>query len=111
MSRFDQGIPCCDVYPSNIRTGPTDANASRGHRLTTPKRVHITKNKKVKSYVILVLYNNVNHYAGIKQIDVQYIILYGHTYSKSKDQPDKVANAARGQLDRENEYFPVHVRA
>ena len=33
------------------------------------------------------------------------------TYSKSKDQPGKVANPARGQLDRENEYFPVLVRA
>ena len=29
--------------------------------------------------------------------------MYGHTYSKSKDQPDKVANPARGQLNRENE--------
>ena len=27
------------------------------------------------------------------------------------DQPDKVANPARGQLNRENEYFPVLVRA
>ena len=35
--------------------------------------------------------------------------LYGHTYSKSKDQPGKVANPARGQLNRENEYFPVRV--
>ena len=34
------------------------------------------------------------------------------TYSKSKDQPGKVANPARGQLNRENEYFfPVSVRA
>ena len=34
------------------------------------------------------------------------------TYSKkSKDQPGKVANPARGQLKRENEYFPVPVRA
>ena len=33
-------------------------------------------------------------------------------YSKSMDQPDKVANPARGQLNsRENEYFPVPVRA
>ena len=36
---------------------------------------------------------------------------YGHTYSKSKDQPGKVANPARGQLNRENEYFPGLVRA
>ena len=39
-------------------------------------------------------------------------LLYGHTYSKSMDQPGKVANPARGQLNRENEYLlPVHVRA
>ena len=33
------------------------------------------------------------------------------TYSKSKDQPGKVANPARGPLNRNNEYFPVPVRA
>ena len=27
--------------------------------------------------------------------------MYGHTYSKSMDQPGKVANPARGQLYRE----------
>ena len=27
------------------------------------------------------------------------------------DQPGKVASPARGQLNRENEYFPVRVRA
>ena len=37
--------------------------------------------------------------------------MYGHTCSKSMDQPDKVASPARGQLDSKNEYFPVHVRA
>ena len=31
--------------------------------------------------------------------------MYGH-HSKSKDQPGKVANPARGQLNRKNEYFP-----
>ena len=30
---------------------------------------------------------------------------------KSKDQPGKVANSARGRLNRENEYFPVPFRA
>ena len=31
--------------------------------------------------------------------------MYSHTYSKSMDQPSKVANPARGQLNREeNEY-------
>ena len=34
------------------------------------------------------------------------------TYSKGKDQPSKVANPARGQLNRENNiFFPVSVRA
>ena len=34
------------------------------------------------------------------------MIIVGHTYSKGKDQPDKVANPARGQLNREN-VFPL----
>ena len=33
------------------------------------------------------------------------------TYSRRKDQSGKVANPARGQLNRENEYFPVPFRA
>ena len=37
--------------------------------------------------------------------------MYGQTYSKRKDQPDKVAGPARGQLNRKNEYLPVRVRA
>ena len=31
-----------------------------------------------------------------------YVCMYGHTYSKSMDQPGKVVNPARGQLNREN---------
>ena len=34
-----------------------------------------------------------------------------HCYSKNMDQPGKVANPTRGQLNKENEYFPVRVRA
>ena len=37
--------------------------------------------------------------------------VYGHTYSKSMDRPGKVANPARGQVNRENEYSSVRVRA
>ena len=37
-----------------------------------------------------------------------YIVI---TCDKGKGQPGKVANPARGHLDRENEYFPVHDRA
>ena len=39
------------------------------------------------------------------------VCMYGHTYSKSIEQPGKVANRARGQLNIKNEYFPVRVRA
>ena len=36
-----------------------------------------------------------------------YVCMYGHTYSKSIDQPGKVADdPARGQLNRENRMFP-----
>ena len=31
--------------------------------------------------------------------------------AEGMDQPGKVANPVRGQLNRENEYFPVPVRA
>ena len=37
--------------------------------------------------------------------------MYGRPYSKSIDQPGRVANPARGQLNRENGCFPVPVRA
>ena len=33
----------------------------------------------------------------------------GRSYSKSMDRP--IANPARREVIRENEYFPVHVRA
>ena len=39
------------------------------------------------------------------------LFMYGHTYNKSKDKPGKVANTARGQLNRESGHFPVPVRA
>ena len=41
--------------------------------------------------------------------DEHHIALY--TCSKSKDRSGKVANPARGQLDRENEHFSVRVSA
>ena len=38
--------------------------------------------------------------------------MYGHTsYSESTDQPGKVANPARGQLNRKHIYSPVHVHS
>ena len=39
-------------------------------------------------------------------------MLYGYNINQSStDQHGKVANPARGKLNRENEYFPVSVRA
>ena len=45
---------------------------------------------------------------GMGYVDVY---IYGHTYIKSMDQPGKVVNPARVQLNREKEYFPVRVHA
>ena len=39
------------------------------------------------------------------------VCMYGHTNSKSMDQPGKVASPARGQLNRKYEDFPVRVSA
>ena len=32
---------------------------------------------------------------------IPYVCMYGHTYNKSKEQPGKVANPARGQLKKQ----------
>ena len=42
---------------------------------------------------------------------IMYDVCMVITYSKSMDQPGKVANPARGQLNRENEQFLVPIRA
>ena len=39
------------------------------------------------------------------------LCVYGHHIQQSMDQADTVANPACGQLNRENEYSPVPVRA
>ena len=36
-----------------------------------------------------------------------YVCMYGHHIQQSMDQPDKVANPARGQLNWENGSIPV----
>ena len=50
---------------------------------------------------------------SLGKIPVATTVLNGHhiVYSKGKDQPGKVANPARGQLNRENYYFPAPIRA
>ena len=45
------------------------------------------------------------------QIYVLYVCMVITYIKQSMDQPGKVANPARGQLNRENEHSPVPVRA
>ena len=45
------------------------------------------------------------------EVDMLKVCMHDDTHSKSMDQPGKVASPARGQLNRENKYFPVRVRA
>ena len=40
-----------------------------------------------------------------------FVSMCGYYIKRSMDQPGKVANPVRGQLNRENKYFPVRVRA
>ena len=40
-----------------------------------------------------------------------YVYVYGQDFQQSMDQPGKVANPARDQLNRENVFFPVPVCA
>ena len=61
----------------------------------------------ISNWQLFLARNNTIFLLGI----VQRISVYGHTYSKSMVQPRKVANPARCQLNSENEYLPVHVRA
>ena len=49
---------------------------------------------------------------GPKLVWPMYLVsMYGHHIEQQKEQPGKVANPARGQRNRENEYSPVSVRA
>ena len=41
-------------------------------------------------------------YVRPTKVTLYNICMYGHTFSKSMDQPCKVVNPARGQLNREN---------
>ena len=43
--------------------------------------------------------------------NVSLIIIIIIARKSNKDQPGKVVNPARGQLNRKNKYFPVRVRA
>ena len=60
-------------------------------------------------YSILIQYSNLELQYIVHSM---YVCMYGHHILwQSMDQPGKVANPAPGQLNRENEYCPVPVRA
>ena len=67
------------------------------------RKVHRTATASINIINII----NISTSAGSMLVCMVIII----TYSKSMDQPGKVAIPARGQLNRENEYFPIRVRA
>ena len=56
---------------------------------------------------------NKNNSRISNRINKQYVCMHGHhiLYSKGKDQPGRVASPARDQLNRENVFSPVPVRA
>ena len=75
------------------------------HRHSTSCRVILSMSKSSR--------RRVEYYFCLTKMchNSKYGCMYGHTYSKNVDQPRKVANPARGQLNRENGYFSVRVRA
>ena len=81
---------------------------------TTYSIVHAINKRKRKKYSEKATSPNKQKKKGKKHVWLSerlHVCMYGHTYSKSMDQPGKVASPARGQLNRENEYFSVRVRA
>ena len=61
-------------------------------------KLHITTQSGPVILVILC-HSHWSSRGGIN--DTYYVCMYGHTSTKSMDQPGKVANHARGQLNRE----------
>ena len=57
--------------------------------------LEIRNYRPLYTYVVLIFQN-------VSELQV---CMYGHTYSKSMDQPGKVANPACGKLNRENVFF------
>ena len=73
--------------------------------------VQFTSNKYTHTLliVILILLERVPFVAPDQRFS--FYVCMAITYSKGNDKSGKVANPTRGQLNRENEYFPVPVRA
>ena len=100
------------VYMMNLPRRPSEANKkSMPHVLYS---ADMTLNTHIDAFLLCILNSVVLNtlmyvclYVCMYELYVYMVI----TSSKSKEQPGKVANPALGQLNRENEYFPVPVRA
>ena len=55
--------------------------------------------------------SHTHYWYEVGMLKVPAVCMYCHHIQQSIDQPGKVANPVRGQLNRENEYSPVPVRA
>ena len=69
-----------------------------------------TYNRRVYTPGILLRYRCSPHHGSTRRHKtpqgsakevIVYVCMYGHTYNKSMDQPGKVANSVRGQLNKE----------
>ena len=90
----------------------TDSIQSRsGITLTPDKGKGCTITKRMYSTVYTVVTVLYHVLCVTSECSIVFNSMYRHTCSKSIDQPGKVANPARGQVKRENEYFSVRVRA
>ena len=60
--------------------------------------------------LIFASLSHTHYWYEVGMLKVPAMYLYGYHMEQSIDQPGKVANPARGQLNRENELFPVPIR-
>ena len=101
-----------EVYRPSAVVLQCGADSLTGDRLgcfNLTLRGHADAVKHVKSFGVPMLVLGGGGYT-IRNV-ARFVCVYGHTYSKSMDQPGKVASPARGQLNRKNGYFPVRFRA
>ena len=89
-------MPSCGMVPYRGFLNPLDTNNNCKKATNNTKKKPAHKNQRT------------NNCSNTKTNPERYP-MYGHTYSKSMDQPGKVASPARGQLNRETLYFLVRV--
>ena len=80
---------------------------ARGWRYTKPSLLSYLENATLRVVRVLKSMLKSMYHASVFIL----CFMYGHACSKSMDQLGKVASPARGQLNRNNEYFLVRVHA